>query len=159
MPQTALGMVLHVITPWLYLKVYPSHGKRCLARIGDRLAGVALGGLLGLAVSRQQIWEARALRADEALRERYRSSVDRRFKVFSGIHSSAPCCQRCIAVLLFPMNSTLSDIDCLLINIAKTTVVALPAPVRHRIYLPHLLSPVSAYGKIFYRAICGDRHT
>jgi len=47
------------------------------------LIGVALGGLVSLAVSRQQIREARALRADEAVQERYRRSVDRRFKAFS----------------------------------------------------------------------------
>lgn len=47
------------------------------------LVGVALGGLVSLAVSRQQIREAHALRADEASQERYRRSVDRRFKAFS----------------------------------------------------------------------------
>ena len=47
------------------------------------LIGVALGGLVSLAVSRQQIREARAIRADEASQERYRRSVDRRFKAFS----------------------------------------------------------------------------
>lgn len=47
------------------------------------LVGVVLGGLVSLAVSRQQIREARALRADEASQERYRRSVDRRFKAFS----------------------------------------------------------------------------
>ena len=47
------------------------------------LVGVALGGLVSLAVSRQQIREARALRAYEASQERYRHSVDRRFKAFS----------------------------------------------------------------------------
>jgi hypothetical protein len=47
------------------------------------LIGVALGGLVSLAVSRQQIREARALRADEASQERYRRSVDRRFNAFS----------------------------------------------------------------------------
>jgi hypothetical protein len=38
---------------------------------------------VSLAVSRQQIREARALRADEASQERYRRSVDRRFNAFS----------------------------------------------------------------------------
>jgi len=47
------------------------------------LVGVALGGLVSLAVNRQQIREARALRADEASQERYRRSVDRRFEAFS----------------------------------------------------------------------------
>ena len=47
------------------------------------LIGVALGGLVSLAVSRQQIREAREQRADEASRERYRRSIDRRFKAFS----------------------------------------------------------------------------
>lgn len=47
------------------------------------LVGIALGGLVSLAVNRQQIREARALRADEASQERYRRSVDRRFKAFS----------------------------------------------------------------------------
>jgi hypothetical protein len=47
------------------------------------LVGVALGGLVSLAVSRQQIQEARALRADEASQERYRRNADRRFNAFS----------------------------------------------------------------------------
>ena len=47
------------------------------------LVGVVLGGLVSLAVSRQQIREAHALRADEASQERYRRSVDRRFEAFS----------------------------------------------------------------------------
>jgi heme exporter protein D len=47
------------------------------------LIGVALGGLVSLAVSRQQIREAREQRADEASRERYRLSVDRRFRAYS----------------------------------------------------------------------------
>jgi hypothetical protein len=47
------------------------------------LVGVALGGLVSLAVSRQQIREARSVRADEASQERHRQSVDRRFRAFS----------------------------------------------------------------------------
>jgi hypothetical protein len=47
------------------------------------LVGVALGGLVSLAVSRQQIQEARALRADEASQEWYLRNADRRFNAFS----------------------------------------------------------------------------
>jgi hypothetical protein len=47
------------------------------------LIGVVLGGLVSLAVSRQQIREARKQRADQALEERYRRSVERRFKAYS----------------------------------------------------------------------------
>jgi hypothetical protein len=47
------------------------------------LIGVALGGLVSLAVSRQQIREARKQRADEALEQRYQRSIDRRFNAYS----------------------------------------------------------------------------
>jgi hypothetical protein len=47
------------------------------------LIGVALGGLVSLAVSRQQIREARKQRAEEVLQERYQLSIDRRFKAYS----------------------------------------------------------------------------
>lgn len=45
--------------------------------------GVVLGGLVSLAVSRQQIREAGKQRADEALEERYQRSVERRFEAYS----------------------------------------------------------------------------
>jgi hypothetical protein len=47
------------------------------------LIGVVLGGLVSLAVSRQQIQEARKQRSDQALQERRRLSIDRRFNAYS----------------------------------------------------------------------------
>src|SRR6476646_647282 len=52
------------------------------------LAGVMLGGLVSFAVSHQQIREARSQQADDARRERYQRSEDRRFQAFADFISS-----------------------------------------------------------------------
>lgn len=47
------------------------------------LVGTVLGGAISLLVSRQQILEARAQRADEAARDAARRSLDRRFDAYA----------------------------------------------------------------------------
>src|SRR4029077_8010428 len=79
------GSGLRMVTPWTCRQgsTLLLMGSAVWLPSATGLIGVALGGLVSLAVSRQQIREARALRADEAVQERYRRSVDRRFKAFS----------------------------------------------------------------------------
>jgi hypothetical protein len=53
------------------------------------LAGAVLGGAISFLLSRQQLKDARAQRAEEALREKDRRSVDRRFDAYANFHTQA----------------------------------------------------------------------
>jgi hypothetical protein len=53
------------------------------------LSGAVLGGAISFVLSRQQMKDARAQRAEEAVRERHRRSVDRRLDAYADFYTRA----------------------------------------------------------------------
>lgn len=71
--------------PWrsLGLLYAPRMGTQLWIGAAVTLIGVALGGVISLALNRQQMRDAQAQRAEEAARQEHRTSVDRRLQAYA----------------------------------------------------------------------------
>jgi uncharacterized membrane-anchored protein YhcB (DUF1043 family) len=80
------------------------------------VVGVALGGGISYVSNRQQMREARTQRLEEARREQYRRSVDRRFQAYSDFLTRVRSCRNVVRDyrLLSDHRPNIGDIDALM---------------------------------------------
>ena len=79
------------------------------------VVGVAIGGGISYLSNRQQMREARTQRLEEARREQYRRSVDRRFQAYSDFLTRVRSCRNVVRdyLLLSDHRPNVGDIDAL----------------------------------------------
>ena len=77
------------------------------------VVGVALGGGISFLLSRQQMREARTQRLEEATREQYRRSVDRRFQAYADFLTLVRSCRNLVRdyLRLSDHRPNIGDID------------------------------------------------
>lgn len=77
------------------------------------LLGVALGGVISLALNRQQMKDARDQRAEDAARQQHRASLDRRFQAYADFMTRARSYRNVVRdyCLRSDHKLTLTDID------------------------------------------------
>jgi len=77
------------------------------------VVGVALGGGISFVLSRQQMREARTQRLEEATREQYRRSVDRRFQAYADFLTLVRSCRNLVRdyLRLSDHRPNIGDID------------------------------------------------
>jgi hypothetical protein len=91
----------------------PGVSSQVLVGAAVTLIGVALGGVISLALNRQQMRDARAQRTEEAARQQHRVSVDRRFQAYSDFLMRARSYRNVVRDYCLPLDHkpTLAELD------------------------------------------------